>query len=243
MKVDRAAGRGRLARPADVHPHHRHRFGVGFVVRVLARHPERLAGVRARVVAVAADLERRPQFGLRRRNRAWVVAVDDMYELAHTGQLVANEGPGALADMAMHAVDARMRRVLPGRVLRAHGRMARLPAERRRFHVVQAAVPGQQQNRDIDGRERGDDERRATNRRHAEVEDRPIRDGRGIAPQRALHEPAAERHQQQPEKKDRRQRDEDDQAGVGIVEETGRRRHRERQEHDGRGRRDQRPDD
>ena len=68
-----------------------------------------------------------------------------------------------------------MRRALPGLELRVHRRVARLSAEAWRFHRVQAAVPGQQNDDDVDRGESRDEEGCSSDRSRDENRRRAIR--------------------------------------------------------------------
>jgi hypothetical protein len=78
---------------------------------------------------------------------------DDVRELPVPASF-AWTNPGPFADVAVDAGDARVRSRSARRELRLHRRVARLPAELRRFHPVQAAVAGEQQDDDVDGGQR-----------------------------------------------------------------------------------------
>ena len=138
-RADRRASGWRGRRPsarraAHVHLQDRRRLGVRLVVGVLTLDADDVAEVLAGPVTGAADLDApdagRPHAG----NRPRVAARDDVIQLPHAVQLVVDERACAFADVALHARDLRVRRVLPRGELRMHRRVARLAAERRRLH-------------------------------------------------------------------------------------------------------------
>ena len=114
---------------------------------------------------------RRPQVGAR-RNRARIELVTT-WTSCRTPASLACTKPAAFADVARDAGHTRVRARLPGGDLRVHRRVAGLSAELRRFHPVQPAVAGDQDNRDVGRGQRGDE--RAVRRTYlTEIEDRPV---------------------------------------------------------------------
>ena len=182
VPVDRFARGGRLPGAADVHLQDRGRLGVRFVVRELANDADAIAKSPLGRVTGAADLEGRPQVG-DTRDRLGNLAGHDVVELPDADQLVVDRRPRAVADVAVDAGDARMCRRLPGGELRVHRQVARLPAESRRFHRVQRSIPGEQQDHQVDGGQRADDQGRAADVRPAEVQHGPILIRLGMEPQ------------------------------------------------------------
>ena len=89
-----------------------------------------------------------------------------MHELTDAGQLVVHERPRAVADVALHAGDFGVGRVLPRRVLRVHRRVARLSAELGRLHVVQRALRREQDQGGIDDGHGRDDNHGGAHARH-----------------------------------------------------------------------------
>ena len=72
------------------------------------------------------------------------------------------------------------------------------PQKLRRLHPVQAAVPGQKNDDDVDGGERDDEERRPPDAGDPEIDDRPVGDGARIAQQRlraVSHTPSGDQQQ------------------------------------------------
>ena len=64
----------------------------------------------------------------------------DRDHLAHAGKLALHEPPGARADVALHAVHPRVRRILIGGEFRLHDGVAGLAAEGNPVHVIDGAV-------------------------------------------------------------------------------------------------------
>ena len=143
-----------------------------------------------------------------------------MIELPHAVHLVFDECAAPFTDMALDAGDLRVRGVLPRRELRVHRLVARLAAERGRFHRVERAVSRDQHDHRIDGRQRDEHHGSAACRRRPEVDDEPLPRRAGMPHQPAVLEPHAEGNEQQAEHEERRQRDEHDERGVRVVEEA-----------------------
>ena len=149
----------------------------------------------------------------------------NLNELPYAGQLGVHECAGSFADMARDAGHAGVRRPLPGHELRLHRGVARLPAEGRRFHVVQATVAAQQDNHEVDGGKRRDEERRPADAAAPEVEDGPVFRVRiGMSPQPALLKPHARRDEQQARDEYRGDGHEHDQPCIRIGEHARERR-------------------
>ena len=92
-----------------------------------------------------------------RRDRPRKGAGRHVHELPHAGELGVHEPPRALRRCGSRrtppaACGAACQAVNCG----VHRRVAHLAAERRRFHPVQAAVAGEQEDDDVDGGERGE---------------------------------------------------------------------------------------
>ena len=219
--MDGAAAARWRARATQEHLQDRRRLRVRFIVGILPLDADDVAEALARPMTLAAHLLRGTQVG-DAWNRSRILPRDDVIQLPHAVQLVLDERAAAFADVALHAGDLRMRRVLPRRELRVHRRVARLAAERGRLHRVQRAVAREQHDHDIDRRQRHEHQRPTAGRRRPEIDDEPLPRRAGVPHQPAVLEPHAERNQQQPEDDQRRQRDEHDQPGVRIVEEPER---------------------
>ena len=241
VPVNSGSGRRRLSRSAHVQVDVRDALRIRLVVGVLA-HRQRLHAMahRGRMTR-SACLERRAQVRLRRRDRLGIPVDQHVRELPRAGHLVLHERPPALADVAIHARDSRMRRVLPGGVLRVHRRVARLTAELRRLHRVQRPVPRDQHDDHVDRGQCGDGEQGATDSRLPEIDHGPGGRHARIATKRPAMQPDPERNEQQAEDEDGGQRHEDDEARIGIVEEAERGCHRHRDEADRAGRSDEHP--
>ncbi len=108
---------------------------------------------------------------------------------------------------------------------------------------MQAAVPREKDDDDVDGSERGDDERRPANAGAPEIENGPVDDGFRVARQLASPEPHTHRDEEQSQQENRREADEDDETCVGIREHPRQQRDQQRDEDHGRGRGHQHADD
>ena len=104
-------------------------------------------------------------------------------QLSHAGELRVDECRRPLSDVTLDTGDAGMRRALPGLELRVHRRVARLSTEAWRFHRVEAAVAGQQNDDDVDSGESRDEECCPTDLRATKIDDGPFGRRRWIAPQ------------------------------------------------------------
>src|SRR4051794_38281903 len=93
-------------------------------------------------MALLTSVARRPQVSNRRWNRPWIRVQTQFNDLANPGEFRLQKTSSAGPHMAVDALDVRVRRVLIRRVLRAHHRMARLPAKGHRVHVLHALVAG-----------------------------------------------------------------------------------------------------
>ena len=154
-----------------------------------------------------------------------------MRKLPDTGKLCVHERLRTFTDVAADAFHVRMGAVSPRGELGMHRRVTHLSAELRRLHRVQAAVPGKQNDDDVDPGERHQHERPSAHDWLPEIEHRPVGLGGGIALYLPSLQPNAGRDHQQPQHERRGNGDEDDQTGVRIFEESGKHRNHERDEH------------
>ena len=159
-----------------------------------------------------------------------VVARHAVHQHPHTGELVVHERARTFADMALRARDAGMRRVLPRHELRMHGRVAHLAAEAGRLHPMQRPVARQQNDDDVDRRQRSNEESGPAHLLRAEIHHGPVRWGRRMLAEGFSLQPCARGDEEEPDDEDRRQCDEDHQSGVGVPEEAHQRRQEHRQE-------------
>ena len=197
MPVNRPARRGRRPRTADVQPQLRRRLGVLLVVCIFVNGARLDAVGEPGRMARAAGLERRPEVGGRRRNRPRVVAADHVHELPDTGQLRADQRPGPFSHVTLDARHVGMRGVLPGGELRPHRRVARLPAEGRRLHPVQRAVPRDEEDDGVDGGQRHHRQDRGPHPPLSQIDHRPPVGGSRIAQARAALQPDADWNEEQ----------------------------------------------
>src|SRR5689334_20787447 len=86
----------------------------------------------------------------------------DRKHLPQPGELGTYEPAGSWSDVAFHAFDARVGRILISRELRGHNRVARLPTEGRRIHIRDTFVRGTREYHDVQKCGNADKQERVT---------------------------------------------------------------------------------
>ena len=224
---------------AHVHLQRGDRLGIRLVVCILPDDAEAVADGSPRLMTTAAGSRLRPRRH-RGAGRDWprIGIGRELDELPHAAHLRVDEPLGAFADVAVHAGDARVRTDAPRRELRLHRRMTGLSAEAGRLHPVQAAVPGQKNDDDVDRGEGDHEQRRPPDAGDPEVHDRPVGDGVGVADQRLAPSPHSHGDQHQAHQEQRGKGHEHDQTRVRVGQQPREGRQQQREEQYGGDRRD-----
>src|SRR5579863_3922943 len=169
-----------------------------------------------RIVALLARLARRPQIRHGHRDRPFVGMKRHGIDLPEAGKLRADEPGRAGADVTLNAFNAGVRRTLIRRKFGLHHRVARLPAESHRIHVLHSAIGSDAEDDDVCHSQARHPAESLAKRRNRKIN---LREGAGELSGSAKLEPVHQRaggYQQETQDKDPGKNQKEDEANVRM---------------------------